>query len=237
MRLVRFSTAGGPPPPGAVPRPGGHLGKNVDLSAVDSAIPADTLAFIDACPGLTGDVWDRALRVLAEAEKIESDAPLWAFRPGDVRIHSPIAPRLLRDFLAFRAHVARTRAAAWAQIPPEWDALPAYYNGNPLNVVGTKEAIPPMRFETFDGRTPRLVPSAKMDYEAEIGFVVGQGGRGIGAAQANSHLFRGTNFKGFFARGLQATARPTGMGPAPGKDWGNALGPCIVAPGEFGEVP
>jgi len=201
MRLVRFSTAGGPPRLGAVLGRWDHWEKVVDLSAVDSAIPAETLPFIDACPGLTGDVWDRALKVLADAEKMESDAPLWAFRPGDVRILSPIAPRLLRDFLAFRAHVARTRAAAWAQIPPEWDALPAYYNGNPLNVVGTKEAIPPMRFETFEGRTPRLVPSAKMDYEAEIGFVLGQGGRDIDAAKANAHLFGVTIFNDFSARG------------------------------------
>src|SRR2546430_3991616 len=197
MRLVRFSTAGGPPRLGAVLGRWDHWEKIVDLSAVDSGIPADTLEFIDACPGLKGDVWDRSLRVLAEAEKVESDAPLWAFRPGDVRIHSPIAPRLLRDFLAFRAHVARTRAAAWAQIPPEWDALPAYYNGNPLNVVGTKEAIPPMRFETFEGRTPRLVPSAKMDYEAEIGFVLGQGGPGNGGAQGHSPLLRLPTFHTF----------------------------------------
>src|SRR2546427_69908 len=236
MRLVRFSTAGGPPRLGAVLGRWDHWEKIVDLSAVDSAIPADTLEFIDACPGLKGDVWDRALRVLAEAEKIESDAPLWAFRPGDVRIHSPIAPRLLRDFLAFRAHVARTRAAAWAQIPPEWDALPAYYNGNPLNVVGTKEATPPCRLETCEGRPPRLVPSAKMDYEAEIGFVLGQGGRDIDAAKANAHLFGVTIFNDFSARALQATASRTGMGPAPGKDWANALGPCIVTRDDFGEL-
>ncbi len=196
MRLVRFSTAGGPPRLGAVLGRWDHWEKIVDLAAVDSAIPADTLAFIDACPELTGDVWDRALRVLSEAEKIESDAPLWAFRPGDVRIHSPIAPRLLRDFLAFRAHVARTR----------------------------------------DGRTPRLVPSAKMDYEAEIGFVLGEGGRDIDAAKANAHLFGVTIFNDFSARDLQATASRTGMGPAPGKDWANALGPCIVTRDEFGEL-
>ena len=87
MRLVRFSTAGGPPRLGAVLGRWDHWEKIVDLAAVDSAIPADTLEFIDACPGLKGDVWDRSLRVLAEAEKVESDAPLWAFRPGDVRIH------------------------------------------------------------------------------------------------------------------------------------------------------
>src|SRR2546422_10418203 len=74
MRLVRFSTAGGPPRLGAVLGRWDHWEKIVDLSAVDSAIPADTLEFIDACPGLKGDVWDRSLRVLAEAEKIESDA-------------------------------------------------------------------------------------------------------------------------------------------------------------------
>src|SRR2546427_11215376 len=153
-----------------------------------------------------------------------------------MRIHSPIAPRLLRDFLAFRAHVARTRAAAWAQIPPEWDALPAYYNGNPLNVVGTKEAIPPMRFETFDGRTPRLVPSAKMDYEAEIGFVLGQGGGGIDAAQANSHLFGGTIFHHFSAPDLPAAASRPRLGPGPGEEWANGPGPCLATRGRVRRV-
>src|SRR5437867_2952816 len=40
----------------------------------------------------------------------------------------------------------------------------------------------------------------------------------------------------FSARDLQATASRTGMGPAPGKDWANALGPCIVTRDEFGEL-
>ncbi len=236
MKLIRFSTAGAPPRLGAVLGTWDHWERVVDLSGADSGIPPDTLGFIDACPELKGDVWERALRVLSDAKQIGADSPPWAFQPGDVRVLSPIAPRLLRDFLAFRAHVARTRSAAWAQIPPEWDWLPAYYNGNPLNIVGTKESIPPMRFETFDGRTPRLVSSAKMDYEAEIGFVLGQGGRDIDASQAPQHLFGVTIFNDFSARDLQMTATKTGMGPSPGKDWANALGPCIVTRDEFGEL-
>src|SRR6059036_675107 len=219
MRLVRFSTAGGPPRLGAVLGRWDHWEKIVDLAAVDSAIPADTLAFIDACPELTGDVWDRALRVLSEAEKIESDAPLWAFRPGDVRIHSPIAPRLLRDFLAFRAHVARTRAAAWAQVPPEWDALPAYYNGNHLNVVGPGDAVTPLRYTIVDAGRRRVVASSKLDYEAEVGYVLGRGGWKIAAKEAAAHLFGLTIFNDFSARDIQMTAGRIGMGPAPGKDW------------------
>ncbi len=236
MKLIRFSTAGTPPRLGAVVGPWERWEWIVELSAADPAIPGDTLGFIDACPELKGNVWERALGALSKAERIGTEPPSWAFRPRDVRLHPPIAPRMLRDFLAFRAHVARTRASAWAQIPPEWDLLPAYYNGNPLNIVGTGEAIPPMRFETFDGPTPRLVPSTKMDYEAEIGFVLGQGGRDIEAVKAPAHLFGVTIFNDFSARDLQARATRTGMGPAPGKDWANALGPCIVTRDEFGDL-
>src|SRR5712664_4775413 len=236
MRLVRFSAAGSSPRLGAAIGRWDRWDWVVDLAAADPEIPGDTVPFIDACPRLKGDVWDRTLKVLAEAEKIESDAPLWAFRPGDVRIHTPILPRLLRDFLAFRAHVARTRAAAWTAIPPEWDLLPGYYNGNHLNISGTGDAIPPMRFETFEGGSPKIVQSTKMDYEAEIGFVLGQGGRDIPAARASEHLFGVTIFNDFSARDIQMAAGKIGMGPAPGKDWANALGPCIVTRDEFGEL-
>lgn len=236
MRLVRFSAASSSPRLGAVVGPWERWEWVVDLAIADPAIPADTLPFIDACPDLKGEVWDRALRVLSEAGRIGSDAPAWAFRPRDVRLHSPIMPRLLRDFLAFRAHVARTRAAAWTSIPPEWDWMPGYYNGNHLNVVGTEEEIPPMRYETFEGKTPRLILSSKMDYEAEIGFVLGKDGLEVDVTRAPSHLFGVTIFNDFSARDIQSIAGKIGMGPAPGKDWANALGPCIVTRDEFGDL-
>src|SRR5437762_1547335 len=236
MKLVRFSTAGLEPRLGAVAGAWNRWEWIVDLSAADPAIPSETVAFIDACPDLKGDIWERALHVVKEAERFESDAPPWAFRPKDVRVRSPILPRLLRDFLAFRAHVARTRAATWTSIPPEWDWMPGYYNGNHLNIVGTGDEVLPMRFETFDGKSPRLILSPKMDYEAEIGFVLGKGGREIDVTKAPGHLFGVTIFNDFSARDIQVTAGKIGMGPAPGKDWANALGPCIVTRDEFGDL-
>src|SRR5207247_7390004 len=210
MKLIRFSTAGAPPRLGAVLGTWDHWERVVDLSGADSGIPPDTLGFIDACPELKGDVWERALRVLSDAKQIGADSPPWAFQPGDVRVLSPIAPRLLRDFLAFRAHVARTRAAAWASIPPEWDWMPAYYNGNHLNIVGPGDEVAPMRFETFDGKTPRLILSPKMDYEAEIGFVLGKGGREIDITRAPGHLFGVTIFNDFSATAIPVTAGKIG---------------------------
>ena len=236
MKLVRFSTAGSEPRLGAVAGAWNRWEWIVDLSAADPAIPSETVAFIDACPDLKGDVWERASHVVKEAERFESDAPPWAFRPKDVRVRSPILPRLLRDFLAFRAHVARTRAATWTSIPPEWDWMPGYYNGNHLNIVGTGDEVLPMRFETFDGKSPRLILSPKMDYEAEIGFVLGKGGREIDVTKAPGHLFGVTIFNDFSAGDIQVTAGKIGMGPAPGKDWANALGPCIVTRDEFGDL-
>jgi len=236
VRLVRFSAAGSSPRLGAAIGRWDRWDWVVDLAAADPEIPGDTVPFIDACPGLKGDMWERALRVVSEAGRIGTEAPPWAFRPPDVRLHPPIVPRLLRDFLAFRAHVARTRAAAWTAIPPEWDLLPAYYNGNHLNIAGPGDVIPPMRFETFEGGSPKVIQSSKMDYEAEIGFVLGQGGREIPAARASEHLFGVTIFNDFSARDIQMAAGKIGMGPAPGKDWANALGPCIVTRDEFGEL-
>src|SRR5256886_10359268 len=93
-----------------------------------------------------------------------------------------------------------------------------------------------MRFETFEGGSAKHDRSSKMDYEAEIGFVLGQGGRDIPAAKASEFLFGVTIFNDFSARDIQLLATKVGMGPAPGKDWANALGPCIVTRDEFGEL-
>src|SRR5207249_6355120 len=93
MKLVRFSTAGSEPRLGAVAGAWNRWEWIVDLSAADPAIPSETVAFIDACPDLKGDIWERASHVVKEAERFESDAPPWAFRPKDVRVRSPILPR------------------------------------------------------------------------------------------------------------------------------------------------
>src|SRR5437660_5575445 len=118
MRLVRFSAAGSSPRLGAVLGPWNHWEWVVDLAAADPEIPGDTVAFIDACPGLKGATWERALRVLAEAGRIGPEPPPWALRPPDVRLHPSIVPPRPRDFLPFRAHVPRTGSAAWTSTRP-----------------------------------------------------------------------------------------------------------------------
>ena len=237
MKLVTFSRGGSNPRLGAVVGSWDRWEWIVDLHDANPQLPADMMAFIDAAGGLTGDVWERASRTVASVEKeLRRGKNPAAIRPSEATIHVPIHPRLLRDFLAFRGHVARTRAAIGSVVPPEWDALPAYYNGNHLNVVGPGDAVTPLRYTIVDAGRRRLVASSKLDYEAEVGYVLGRGGWKIDAKEAAAHLFGLTIFNDFSARDIQMTAGRIGMGPAPGKDWANALGPCIVTRDELGEL-
>jgi len=237
MRLVSFTAGQSRPRLGAVLGPWNDWEWIVDLNAADSRLPGDMLAFVDACGSLSGPVWRLAKRVVAGAVRdVQRGSRAHAFRPQAVRIRAPIAPRLLRDFMGFRAHIVRTRAVAGARISPEWDRLPGYFNGNHLNVVGPGDSVPRPRFVIYEGRSRKLVPTMKLDYEAEIGFVLGRAGRNLRAKDARRCLFGVTIFNDFSARDVQATSMAVGAGPAAGKDWTNALGPCIVTRDTFGPL-
>lgn len=235
MRLVRFSTAGTAPRLGAVLGPWDRWEAIVDLHAADASLPEEMRTFLGAAGGLFGAIWDRAQTVVrvAHARKESSQG---VFAVEEVRLHPPIVPRMLRDFLAFRGHVARTRAAMGTTVAPEWDLIPAYYNGNPLNILGPGDAVPQMHSGVYEGGRLRTVLSLKLDYEAEVAFVLGADGHRIEAGRAVDYLFGVTIFNDFSARDIQMMAGKIGMGPAPGKDWANALGPCIVTRDEFGDL-
>ncbi len=235
LRLVSFSVGK------STPRLGAALGRwddwnaIVDLSKADRRLPVDMLGFVDACGSLSGPIWHRATEVMRRASKLASGrGAAFVHRPGEVRLHAPIAPRLLRDFLAFRGHVARTRAARGSTVPEEWDRLPAYYNGNHLNVFGPGARIPRMSYVLEEGGAPATSVTRQLDYEAEIGYVVARDGRNVDRARASRYLFGVTIFNDFSARDVQVVATKVGMGPSLGKDWANALGPCIVTRDEFG---
>ena len=234
MRLVTFSRGREPQHLGAVLGPWDAWETVVDLHGLDRTLPSDLLAFIDAAGSLSGGTWSRANAGLRRAARaLGHTRPRYAFPAERVRLHAPVRPRLLRDFIAFRGHIARTRAARGERVPAEWDRVPAYYNGDAQNLLGPGETVPFPRIASLEDGVWAEAPSRKLDYELEIGYVVGTGtgGRRAGAPPS---LFGVTIFNDFSMRDLQTVAGRVGMGPAPGKDWVNALGPAIVTRDEFG---
>ena len=145
----------------------------------------------------------------------------------EVKWLAPIDPPVMRDCLAFEQHLRNTLTALAAamnmapRIPDVYYEKPIYYKGNPLTLIGHQEEAPWPDY------------SSRMDYELELGFVIGRPGKDLTPEQAKAHLFGVTIFNDFSARDIQALEMQGLLGPAKGKDFATALGPWITTADEL----
>ena len=136
---------------------------------------------------------------------------------ADVQLHSPIdRPPTLRDAYAFEQHVRAANANRGREVPEEWYKFPVFYFTNPANIFGPDDVIPYPPYTN------------ELDYELEVAVVVGKAGRDIAAEDAPKHIFGLTVFNDWSARDVQREEMKVRLGPAKGKDFASALGPCIV---------
>jgi 2-keto-4-pentenoate hydratase/2-oxohepta-3-ene-1,7-dioic acid hydratase in catechol pathway len=131
----------------------------------------------------------------------------------------------LRDFLAFESHVMRGAERRDSTVPEYWYEAPVYYKGNHRAIIGPDDECewPPF--------------TSKLDFELELAMIVGVGGRDISHETAGRHIFGFTVMNDFSARDIQAREMSAWLGPAKGKDFATALGPCIVSSDEVGVEP
>ncbi len=174
------------------------------------------------------DRWDEWLPVLRSLEEeCAATAPLappLAWEPGRVRYHALLsrAPSF-RDFYAFEEHVRTARAHRGLEMVPEWYAIPAFYFSNPAVFCGP------------GARVPSPPGCQALDYELEIGAIVGRGGRDLAADAAEAHIAGYCILNDWSARDLQRQEMRIGLGPAKGKDFATGLGPWLVTADEFAD--
>jgi fumarylacetoacetate (FAA) hydrolase len=143
---------------------------------------------------------------------------------NEVRLHAPISrPTTLRDGYAFETHVKTANANRGREVPAEWYKFPTFYFGNPNNIFGPDDEIP------YPGYTN------EMDYELEIAAVIGKPGINIKPEDAPQHIFGYTIFNDWSARDIQRDELKVGLGPAKGKDFASAFGPCIITADELAD--
>ena len=141
-----------------------------------------------------------------------------------VTLHSPILrPTTLRDAYAFETHVKTANANRGREVPPEWYKFPIFYFTNPNNIFGPEDEIPYPAY------------TKEMDYELEIAAIIGKPGRDLPPEDAPQHIFGYTIFNDWSARDIQREEMKVSLGPAKGKDFASALGPCIVTPDELAD--
>jgi 2-keto-4-pentenoate hydratase/2-oxohepta-3-ene-1,7-dioic acid hydratase in catechol pathway len=131
----------------------------------------------------------------------------------------------LRDFLAFESHVRRGAERRKSQVPEYWYEAPVYYKGNHRAILGPDDEC---QWPSFTDR---------LDFELELAMIVGVGGRDITRSSADAHVFGFTVMNDFSARDIQVREMTAWLGPAKGKDFATALGPCIVTADEIGSQP
>ncbi len=136
-----------------------------------------------------------------------------------VRLRAPVLqPPTLRDFFSYEGHAsgqgARTLHEAWYR-------LPVFYFSNTLRIFGPEDEVP------FPSATDRL------DYEMELGCVIGREGSDIPAADAMDYIAGFCILNDWSARDLQFDEMAVGLGPAKGKDAASSLGPWLVTADEM----
>jgi len=115
---------------------------------------------------------------------------------------------------------------------PNYKWVPIGYHGraSSIGVSGQRFKRPQGQTKAPDAAEPTFGPSKRLDYELELGFIVGRGnalGEPIAMAEAEQHLFGVTLFNDWSARDLQAWEYQP-LGPFLSKSFASTISPWIV---------
>ena len=183
-------------------------------------LPEDMLMFIESGPAAWRHATELCRRFTSElsSHDLDQDAEAGlAYRAERVRYRAPII-RPRKDVFCLGQNYA-AHAAESGSAPP---VAPIYFTKPPTTVIGPGDAIP---YPT--GLTTRL------DWEVELGAIIGVGGRDIPEARALDHVFGYTVFNDISARELQFRTSQWFKGKS--LDGSCPMGPAIVTADEIGD--
>jgi 2-keto-4-pentenoate hydratase/2-oxohepta-3-ene-1,7-dioic acid hydratase in catechol pathway len=133
----------------------------------------------------------------------------------------PFAPVQFRDFYCFEEHVKNGRRSRGLEMIPEWYQFPVFYYSNHMSIEGPNT----------DVRHP--VGCKNLDFELEVGAVVGKRIRNATVEQAHEAILGYCLVNDWSARDFQAPEMKLNMGPHKGKDFCTNFGPFIITPDEY----
>lgn len=236
-----FTTAGRP----AEPRAGVAIGDHVlDLSAATARLlPGRARLFnsgkLDAFLAAGDSAW----------AQVRADIVSWlsgdAYRAAiedllvpaaDATMHLPFAVADYVDFFASEHHASNVgrifRPDAAEPLTPNWRHLPIGYHGRAGTVIvsGTPVRRPYGQSRPRDTGRPEFGPCARLDFEAELGFVVGvpsRLGEPVPARRFAEHVFGVCLVNDWSARDIQSW-ETVPLGPFLGKSFGTTVSPWIL---------
>ena len=154
---------------------------------------------------------------------------------ADVMMHLPFTVADYVDFYASEQHatnVGRIFRPDGEPLMPNWRHLPVGYHGRAGTVVvsGTPIRRPCGQFKPAAADRPVFGACRRLDFEAELGFVVGVEsviGERVPAARFAEHVFGVCLVNDWSARDIQGWESAP-LGPFLGKSFGTTISPWIV---------
>ena len=197
----------------------------LDLASVDAVLFAS--GSLDAFLAAGPDVW-RQVRDAARDALVAEATPLTPL--ADVR---PVLAFTVADYVDFYAseHHASNAGRIFRPdaepLPPNWKAMPVGYHGRSGSVVvsGT-----PIRRPAGHLDAASFGPSQRLDFEAELGFVVGaasEPGCPVAVDDADRHVFGVVLLDDWSARDIQRF-ETVPLGPFLGKSFATSVSAWIT---------
>ena len=157
------------------------------------------------------------------------------FGVADVELHLPFTVADYVDFYASEQHarnVGQIFRPGAEPLPPNWRHQPAGYHGRAGSVVTSGTAIrrPCGPSREAGAARPSFGPCTRLDFEAELGFVVGVEtvlGEPVAMSRFTEHVFGVCLLNDWSARDLQAW-ESVPLGPFLGKSFGTSISPWIL---------
>lgn len=231
--------------PETEPRCGVAIGDQIlDMAAAEAAgliILGDAPMFdvpywnevMEAGPALWTALRNRLTALLAAgAPEAEAVAPLLVAQ-ADAILHLPFVVAEYTDFYASRHHATNVGTmfrGAENALPPNWLHMPIGYNGRASSVVvsGTDIRRPWGQCRDVPTDAPRFAPSARFDFELEVGAIVGCASDApLSVDDAHAAIFGYVLLNDWSARDIQAWEYQP-LGPFQGKATATTISPWIV---------
>jgi 2-keto-4-pentenoate hydratase/2-oxohepta-3-ene-1,7-dioic acid hydratase in catechol pathway len=184
----------------------------IDMKQISNGVlPDNMLHFIDN---------HEAYFSIIKEKKLAEARPTHSLK--EVQLLAPLPnPRSFRDFVAFEQHMLNAGKAFGHKVSEAWYEMPIFYFTNHHAIFGPGDDIKKPEKET------------KLDIELEMACIIGKEGKDINPENADDYIFGYTVFNDWTARAIQRREMEVPLGPHKGKDFANAIGPCIVTKDEM----
>ncbi|KPG00772.1 fumarylacetoacetase [Rhodopseudomonas sp. AAP120] len=240
-----FSTATNP-----TPRVGVAISDQVlDLAALQNAKLLDLPDGIFAQPSINAFmalgpvVWSKTRARISEllrhdTAELRDNGALCKqalIRIAEVKLHLPLRVEGFTDFYSSKEHATNVGTMFRDKsnpLLPNWLHIPIGYNGRASTVVvsGTKIHRPRGQLKPPSAEMPSFGPCKRLDFELEIGVVVGQSspmGSMLTEVQAEAMIFGFTLLNDWSARDIQQWEYVP-LGPFQAKAFATSISPWIV---------